>query len=112
MRPLTEVEVVYIMAAIRKILDKEKLRNQYKALAFYCDWALHTSMDRTGALRMIKMFDDLMDSRPTPEGPLVIGNTLGDEVDKITSGTQLHEDLKGFLRAHDLPCLVCDDFAG
>jgi hypothetical protein len=48
-KPITEEgQVVYVLSLIRKILEVEKGKNdrKYQKLKFYCDWALHTEIDR------------------------------------------------------------------
>lgn len=42
----SEVQVVYILSRIRKILEINNLKSQYKYLNFYCNWALHSKIDR------------------------------------------------------------------
>lgn len=45
---LEESQVVYILSRVRKILEKDESKNQgkYKKLKFYCDWALHSEIER------------------------------------------------------------------
>ncbi|GEM_PF-2206926 len=38
-------EVVYLLVRIRKILDLDG-SNRYKTLRFYCNWVLHTKLDK------------------------------------------------------------------
>jgi len=43
---LDEYKVVYILSRIRKLLELNQLKNTFKDLNFYCDWALHSEIDR------------------------------------------------------------------
>ena len=53
----TEVQVVYVLAGIRKVIERDKVEKQYADLRFHCDWALHASMDRTAAKNILRQFD-------------------------------------------------------
>ena len=54
----TEVQVVYLMAGIRKLIERDEAQDHYPLLRFHCDWALHSRMDRAGARRLLKIFDE------------------------------------------------------
>lgn len=41
-----EVQVVYVLAGIRKLIELERSADQYQDLVFHIDWALHPKMDR------------------------------------------------------------------
>src|SRR5437867_1739661 len=56
--PVTEARVVYILVLTRKLLERQGELNKYPMLRFYCDWALHTNMDRAGAQRILRLFDE------------------------------------------------------
>jgi hypothetical protein len=53
----TESQVVYILAEIRKMLEKTNDGTDYFALEFYCSFALHTKMSKAGAKRILERFD-------------------------------------------------------
>lgn len=54
-----ETQAVFILSRIRKYLELKKLQNDYKYLNFYCNWALHPSLDRTEAVSdILKDFVD------------------------------------------------------
>lgn len=42
-----ESQVVYILSRIRKYLEQTNLHKNYKYIIFYCNWALHSKLDRT-----------------------------------------------------------------
>ena len=76
--PFTEARVVYILVETRKLMERRKElkkadcrkqteRENYESkkaarlnaeLSFYCDWALHVEMNKDGAQRILKMFDE------------------------------------------------------
>jgi hypothetical protein len=53
----TEVQVGYLLAGIRKLIERDKIEDQYAGLKFHCDWALHARMDRAAARAILKQFD-------------------------------------------------------
>ncbi len=51
----SEADVVYVMVEIRKLLEHLRIKGRdYSVLAFYCDWVLHTSLDRYAGSDCIK----------------------------------------------------------
>lgn len=44
----TEPQVLYMLAQTRKVLkDYDKSFANYPVLSFFCDWSLHSQMDRS-----------------------------------------------------------------
>ncbi len=39
-----EPQAVYLMAAIRKLLEQQGVKQQYYYLNFHCNWALHSKL--------------------------------------------------------------------
>src|SRR5579872_1229998 len=54
----SEVQLVYVLVEVRKLLEITHRKDQYPALLFHCDWILHSHMDRPGALRVLQRFDE------------------------------------------------------
>lgn len=48
-----ECRVVYVLSRIRKYLEATGLQERYKYLNFYCNWALHTRIDKTKAMEEV-----------------------------------------------------------
>ncbi len=55
---LSEQQVVYILALIRKLLTHRGSTGRFFYLQFFSDWAFHVRMDRAGARRVLRHFDD------------------------------------------------------
>jgi hypothetical protein len=45
--------VLHFMALLRELLEERKERNKYQLLTMFCDWALHTGLDRSKAGGML-----------------------------------------------------------
>jgi len=58
----SQAQVVYVLVEIRKLIEMTHRTDQYLTLVFYCEWALHSRLDRTGALRLLQKFDNYCDS--------------------------------------------------
>ncbi len=102
----TEVQVVYLLAAIRKLIERDKLGDQYPQLKFHCDWALHSRLDRGAAQAIIKQFDDahlhLRGNLALRDLPSVLRSELG----QISKMTFFENELSQFLEAYFLPPLT------
>ena len=55
---MTESRVVYILVEIRKLIERTNQKPRYIPLDFHCSWALHATMDRREAKRILKRFDE------------------------------------------------------
>ena len=43
---LSSADVMLIMVEVRKFIEKEKLEKEFGVLSFYCNWMLHSTIDR------------------------------------------------------------------
>ena len=53
----TEVQVVYLLIGIRKLIERDNKWEQYPTLNFSCDWVLHSKLDRSAAKAILREFD-------------------------------------------------------
>jgi len=99
----TERQVVYILVEIRKYLEREKLKDQYKALNFFCSWAVHARLKGEGGQRILRRFDDLheqllahdLDFEKLPQ-------EFRNEIGRTMNLSKFHDDLLGFLSREDV----------
>jgi hypothetical protein len=103
----TEVQVVYLLAGIRKLMERDEVMEQYPDLKFHCDWALHSKLEGTAAKDVLRKFDAAhallrdkkIELRDLPAG-------LKDEIDRISKMRSFEEELAGFLETYGLPPLT------
>jgi len=102
----TEVQVVYLLAGIRKLIERGDLEEEFATLNFHCDWVLHSHLDRAGAKAMLRPFDEAhvllrehMKLRDLPK-------ELHDEIDRISKMKTFEEELTKFLAVYRLPSLT------
>ncbi|HET8827580.1 MAG TPA: hypothetical protein VFM77_20740 [Terriglobales bacterium] len=99
-RDLTdECQVVYLLAEIRKFIESAGGLEDYFALDFHCSLALHTTMTRVGAKRILGRFEKAY--------PLLVkGQQLPADLQKELSDTialtKFRDQLKEFLTKNDL----------
>jgi hypothetical protein len=80
----TEVQVVYLMVGIRKILEQRSAKDRYEYLTFYCDWALHSKLEGRMAQRILKLFDSVNIHTKTGMDPDGLPSQLKRQVDRIS----------------------------
>ena len=107
----TEVQVVYLLAGIRKIIERDNICSQYPNLKFHCDWALHSSMDRAAAKRILRQFDDAHLRLQNNIEFHKLPQPLRAEIDRISQMRSFETELVDFLDTYGLPpiTLHCDD---
>jgi len=98
--------LMYALVKIRKVLEHEKKKTAYWTLTFFCDWTLHTQLEREGAKKIL----DLLDKRIWSFNPAKPETIDPDGmVSKILSFDLFREHLLGFLKRHDLPTVWAED---
>src|SRR6185369_3652850 len=102
----TEVQVVYLLAGIRKIIERDQIEDEFPSLKFHCDWALHSSMDRAAAKVILRLFDDAY-------GLLMHDVRLGDlppdlntAIKRVSHMQSFETELEQFHKAYGLPTLT------
>ena len=101
----SESQVVYILVEIRKIINEHDKDEEFKypVLSFFCDWVVHTRMDRRSAASMLDAFQNffrgldahLEIKKPTNFYPFVMFMVL-------------RRQLKLFFKRNDLPDSLTD----
>ena len=104
---LPESVVVYILVGIRKLLEIGNDSNTYPSLRFHCDWALHSKLDRKGALAVIKQFDDFEDAWAGDNTDLMAKAQAA--LSATVGADKFRTELAQFLKVHKLPTTLCDD---
>jgi hypothetical protein len=102
----TEVQVVYLLAGIRKVMERDHLRDEYMDLKFHCDWALHSRLDRAKAKSVLKQFDA---AHALLKGSIELYDlpqSLRGEIDRISQMRSFEEELSQFLKDYGLPPLT------
>jgi hypothetical protein len=99
----SEAEAVYMMSALRKLLEKQQVKEQYKYLTFHCDWTLHSKLEGRVAQEVLSQFDAAnlhlkagVDLDQLPRG-------LRREIDNISQMKYFKKELAAFLDANGLP---------
>lgn len=99
----SESQVVYILVEIRKMLNEHDKGKElkYPVLAFFCDWAVHTRMDRRSAISMLDAFQDFfrgLDAhleirKPTNFYPFVMFMVLRRQIKLFSKNNNLPDNL-------------------
>jgi hypothetical protein len=102
----TEVQVVYLLAGIRKLIERDKIEDRYAALKFHCDWALHASMDRAAAKAVLRQFDAAHELLRGDVKLEDLPTHLRSEIDRISQMRSFEKELIAFLDIYGLPPLT------
>jgi len=90
--PGSESDVVYILSRIRKILELGNYPEKYSTLLFYCNLALHSTIDRFSK-SVNEMLLKVKDGGLNPEA----------YQNSIIGYNDLHKQLSNFLKENNLP---------
>jgi hypothetical protein len=106
--PTDRQDVLYALTRIRKILEHDNAKDAYGTLVFFCDWVLHTKLDRAAAQEILTALDMRL-------GHFVPGKPESIDPDgmvsEILSFGLLRHHLGDFLERNQLPTVwVADQF--
>ena len=98
----TELKVLYLLAEIRKYIDRcgQEEKNKYPNLYFYCNWVLHIKMDRTPAKIILNRFESIFSSTNNMKE---MSNIFIKQESDFYSFVDLKKELLDFLKVNDLP---------
>lgn len=91
----SEIQVVYILTRVRKLLEIKEKKEQYQFLNFYCNWALHAKIDKVG-----KKVEEFLKQVASGD------NTAGGDHIYFSF---FHQEFKLFLKEFDLPTNIYDN---
>jgi hypothetical protein len=99
----TEPQVVYFTTAVRKLLEQEQAKQQYRYLTFHCDWALHSELKGAMAQAILKKFDEanLQLKKGTKLQDLPV--SLRKEIEQISTMRAFRKELYHFLETTGVP---------
>ena len=109
----SERQVVYMLAELRKLMELESIGrvkagapadHSYFALKFYCDWAVHVRLDRSGARRIVQRFNEYQKFMEdlAGAGRTVVDPAVLKELDQSFQLTKFRDQLSAYLHSHGL----------
>jgi len=101
----TEAEAVYLIVGIRKLLQHQQVKKQYKYLTFHCDWAVHSMLAGATAQEILKLFDAANIHLKTDPELHNLPPELRTEIESISKMEYFEQELKCFLKSNGLPGL-------
>ena len=102
----TEPQVVYLMAGIRKLIERDGLGDEYEALKFHCDWVLHSKLEGRAARTILNLFDKAEHIKRDNVSYKDLPNSLQKKIDRISAMRQFETELYSFLERYGLPRLT------
>ena len=109
-KPIEKERVVYTMVEIRKFIERsESIATKWKDLKYWCDWVVHTHLDRSFAKETLKKMEEYTINNPNSKFHHSYFNEQFISLEKLR--WQLYE----FLKSNDLPTEIInippwDDF--
>lgn len=102
----TEMQVVYILVEIRKVLEHNTEKGRYPVLNFYCNWIVHTKLSASPvADRIVRLLDETLYRLANGERDVA----LEAQAEEFMDERLLRDELRAFLESSDLPLEICTD---
>ena len=102
---VSECQVVYILVEIRKLLVLHNQAKTFSILNLYCNWTVHSSLDRDAAQNLIvelnRSYSRLDTGETVEHGFQGLWNYF--------SFDHLRKQFRAFLLFHQLPTTICGD---
>ncbi len=97
---INECQVVFILSRIRKILEIKNEKRKYKHINFYCNWVLHSKLDRRNTTDLLKdLFEKHIDSETTAKE---IASILKNNQSNFFKLITIKEELINFFENYNL----------
>lgn len=103
----SEHQVVYILVQIRKAAERAKVKLG-DTLELYCDWVVHSSLDRRGAKAIVKVFDESRSLSISLGGEQEAKSQTKLVVDRLLDFSELRTEVNHFLVTIAVPALRDD----
>jgi hypothetical protein len=103
----TERQVVYVLVEIRKLLEVTGSQAKYDALWFHASWAVHPTMNKGVAAKLLEYFDaayPLLKDKELYELPSDLNHAITDAI----ALRHFQRQLKDFLVQHDLSTSIVE----
>lgn len=93
----TEMQIVYIMVEIRKLMDQGKARSRYPVHRMFCDWTVHVGLTTAEAIPdLIRNFEEALERER-------VGKGFSWEFIDFLSLSHFRQELLLFLKDNELP---------
>lgn len=100
-----EQSVSYVFIEMRKIIEKEKIRDNFSIICFYSDWVVHSYLDRKDAQVQLKKIEEIFSGNREVD----IKVDLIKAIYPFISFSKLKEELLNFFTKYSLPKNMLDD---
>jgi len=104
--PEKKQDVSHALVQIRKITEFDHQQQRDGILVFFCDWSLHTKLDRSVAAKEIVR---LLDESFKTFRPWLAGSDQDRIISRVVSFDLFREKLHSFLGRNDLPTVWTED---
>jgi hypothetical protein len=108
----SECKVVYLLAEVRKLLERDDPEHNMGSLWMYCHWALHVDLESptttSGFLEALDRWVTNNVAHLVPSGPWSSGEEFALSEDFVYLET-LRRQLQAFLESYELPTTICTD---
>jgi hypothetical protein len=105
----TEAQVVYLMAAVRKLLEQRHTDENevmtFDYLKFHCDWALHSQLYGRMAQKILRLFEAANLELKAGGELHNLPDGLNRQIEFISKMTYFERELTRFLEINGLPSL-------
>jgi hypothetical protein len=101
----SEAQVVYVMAGIRKLIERDERGEEFPTLKFHCDWVLHSKLEGSAAKQILRLFDSAEERMQQGKTFEQLPSKIRREIDKVSQMESFQEELEKFLNTYGLPSI-------
>ncbi len=101
----SELEVVYLMSGLRKLLEQQRAKDKYRYLKFYCDWTLHSKLEGSAAQDILGKFNAANIHFKAGLHLHQLPDPVRNEINNISKMKYFESELTAFLKENGLPSI-------
>lgn len=104
----SEAQVVYLLAGIRKLMERDQIADKFINLKFHCDWTVHARLSGETANQILLLFDVAYPVLKGAKSKLEeeLPDDLRKKIDRISEMKSFEEELSAVLGNYGLPPLT------
>ena len=109
-------EVLHFIVNLRQHIEAEKLSGKYERTMFYCNWCLHSQLNRRNVQGFLGELTRVLNEALAFPGGEYQGqhelNEMIDDVNEVISLCELRREIREILRAEGISSILFDTYNG
>jgi hypothetical protein len=101
---VSQSDIIRMFVVVRELMESRKRFLEFPTLKFYCDWVVHSQLDRSQAKSMLATLSTILRNNWSNDPSIILM-----EVSNVLSVGKLHQEVHNLFRSEGLYTILLDD---